>query len=183
MHPNPNKLLMVLFSFIPGAGHMYLGLMRRGVSFMAAFIVSIAATAFFESFLNLLAAAFGLFIPLIWFVAFFDFWRYPRMLPEERAAVQDTFLLVDQISFPKGPWLRRARVILGVLLILAGFDRLFRYFYWHFVTEFLHSERVIYFFDQLPTLLAAFGIIIAGLLLIFWKSRQLRQKGEQRYEG
>ena len=178
MHPNPNKFLSVLFSLVPGAGHMYLGLMRRGASIMAAFFQSIAATAFFSN-MGLFGYVFGLLIPVIWFVAFFDFWRYPRMSPEEKALVKDDFLIPQGMNLPGGSAMRKVRVVAGVLLILAGVFQLYRIFLYNFIYEYLHSLRLIYFFERLPTLLGGVGIIIIGLLLIFWKSRQIKREAGQ----
>jgi len=157
---------------------MYLGLMRRGASIMAAFFLSIAATAFFSN-MGLFGYVFGLLIPVIWFVAFFDFWRYPRMSPEEKALVKDDFLIPQGMNLPGGSAMRKVRVVAGVLLILAGVFQLYRIFLYNFIYEYLHSLRLIYFFERLPTLLGGVGIIIIGLLLIFWKSRQIKREAGQ----
>jgi len=175
LHPNPNKALLVLLSFVPGAGHMYLGLMRRGVSFMAGFALSIAGAGAF-SMISLLQAAFIILIPLTWFVAFFDLWRYPRMGPEEKALVRDDFLIPRSLQLPGGITMRKARIVAGILLILAGVYRLYRIFLYNFIYDYLHSERVIYFFERMPTLLGGVAVIAVGLLLIFWKSRQLKRE-------
>ena len=175
LHPNPNQFLTVLFSFIPGAGHMYLGLMKRGASFMVGFALAIAGAGLFGMF-NLIQIAFGILIPVVWFIAFFDFWRYPRMSPEEKAAVTDDFIIPKGIQFPGGAAMNKAILVGGVLLVLAGGSLLYRYFSWYIVEQFLHSERLIYLFHQLPTLLSALAIIVVGLLLIFWKSRQLKKE-------
>ena len=177
MNQNPNKFLTVLFSFVPGAGHMYLGLMRRGASFMLGFAASIWATVFFER-IGLLMGAFGLFIPVTWFVAFFDFWRYPRMTPEEKAFVQDEFLIPKGIQLPGGAVARKVRVVVGILLILAGGYQLYQLFLWEFVNDFLHSQRLINLFHRMPTLLGGVAVILIGLLLIFWKSRQMKKEAE-----
>ena len=173
MHPNPNNALCALFSIVPGAGHMYLGLMKRGASIMAAFFASIAATAFFSN-LGLFGYVFGLLIPVLWFMSFFDFWRYPRMSPEEKALVQDDFILPQGASFPGGAAMRKVRVVAGLLLILTGAYQLYRIFLYNFIYQFLHSQRVIYFFERIPTLLGGVAVIAVGLLLIFWKSRQIK---------
>jgi hypothetical protein len=171
--------LSVLFSFIPGAGHMYLGLMRRGASFMLGFAASIAVTAFFESIsVYVFAAAFGLFIPVIWFVAFFDFWRYPRMSPEEKALVQDGFPIPKGMKPPGSAVTRKARIAVGILLILTGAYQLYQQFLWNFVNQFLHSQRLINLFHNIPTLLSGAAVIIVGLLLIFWKSRQIKREAQ-----
>jgi len=177
LHPNPNKFLTVLFSFIPGAGHMYFGLMKRGASIMAAFFACIAAAVFFDRF-GLVVAAFGLVLPVIWFIAFFDFWRYPRMSEEERALVQDEFLIPQGVNLPGGAVMRKVRIGAGILLILTGAYQLYQLFLWNFVDEFLHSQRLIRLIHQTPTLLGGAGIIIIGLLLIFWKSRQLKKEAQ-----
>jgi len=177
LHPNPNNFLSVLFSFIPGAGHMYLGLMKRGASIMAAFFATIAAAAFFSS-LGLFGYVFGLLIPVIWFVAFFDFWRYPRMSPEEKALVQDDFFIPQGTSFPGAAAMRKVRVVAGILLILAGAYQLYRILLYNVIYNFLHSQNVINFFERIPTLLSGVAVIIIGLLLIFWKSRQIKKEAQ-----
>lgn len=176
MHPHPNKFLMTLFSFVPGAAHMYLGLLRRGVSFMLGFALSIAGAGMFMRF-DLLEYVFIIMIPVLWFVAFFDFWRYPRMAAEEKAGVKDDFLLPFGMKFPQGAATRRVRLVGGILLVIAGAFQLYRTFLSDMLYMYLHSHRVIYFFDNLPTLLGGLTIIIVGLLLIFWKSRQLKKEG------
>jgi hypothetical protein len=157
---------------------MYLGLMKRGATFMLGFAASIWLTVFFEQF-ALMMGAFGLFIPVIWFVAFFDFWRYPRMTPEEKALVQDEFFLPKGLKLPGGAVARKVRIIAGMLLILAGAYRLYQMLFWNVLLDFLHSPRVVNFFNRMPTLLGGVAVIIVGLLLIFWKSRQIKREAQQ----
>jgi len=56
-----------IFSFIPGAGHMYLGIMDRGLQLMLAFFGIIIITNLFYSaeFLSILTV-------IVWFYSFFD---------------------------------------------------------------------------------------------------------------
>jgi len=76
--------------------------------------------------------------------------------------------------------MRKARVVVGVLLILAGVYQLYRIFLFNFIYEFLHSQRIIYFFERIPTLLGGVAVIAVGLLLIFWKSRQIKaERGDR----
>ena len=177
MHPDPNKFLTVLFSFIPGAGHMYLGLLKRGASFMLAFFACIFAAAAFN-FLNLFSYAFGFLIPVVWFIAFFDFWRFPRMSPEEKALVSDEFLIPSGMQLPGEAVMHKIRIAAGVLLILAGLYQLYRIFLRDMIYLYLHSERLIFLFNRMPTMLGGLAIIAVGLLLIFWKSRQLRREAQ-----
>ena len=182
MHPNPNKFLSMMFSLVPGAGHMYLGLMRRGASIMAAFFSAIALTAFFGNLLGMFSYVFGLAIPVLWFIAFFDFWRYPRMSMEEKALVQDDFFVPQGMKMPGAEVMRKVRIVAGVLLILGGGYQLYNIFLWNFVERFLHSPRVIDFFHRMPTLLGGVAIIVIGLLLIFWKSRQIKREAQSHEE-
>jgi len=160
---------------------MYFGLMRRGASIMAAFFASIAAAAFFSS-LGLFGYVFGLMIPVLWFVAFFDFWRYPRMAPDELALVKDEFLVPQGAGFQGGAAMRKVRVVAGILLILAGLYQLYRIFLYNVIYMYLYSERMMYLLERIPTLLGGVLIIIVGLLLIFWKSRQLKKEADRNEE-
>ncbi|MDE7232759.1 MAG: hypothetical protein K2N37_06780 [Lachnospiraceae bacterium] len=45
MKKKKSKFWLFLFSLFPGAGHMYLGLMRMGLSFMLGFMALIAVIA------------------------------------------------------------------------------------------------------------------------------------------
>ncbi|MFC4323977.1 hypothetical protein [Litchfieldia salsa] len=61
-----SKALATILSVFPGAGHMYLGLQKRGLQLMAAFLFGIYI-------LDILRLSLFLFlIPLIWFYSFFD---------------------------------------------------------------------------------------------------------------
>lgn len=64
------KLLVFLFSLIPGAGLMYLGCMRRGVQLMALFFGSLYATLVIGGPLDQLWPVF--IAPVVWFYSFFD---------------------------------------------------------------------------------------------------------------
>lgn len=61
-----SKAIATFLSIFPGAGHLYLGLQRRGIQLMAAFLLSVYI-------LDVLRLGIFLFlIPIIWFYSFFD---------------------------------------------------------------------------------------------------------------
>lgn len=60
------KTIALALSIVPGVGHMYLGQMQKGLTFLATFLFGI----FIMGFLNLIALLF--LLPLIWFYSFFD---------------------------------------------------------------------------------------------------------------
>ncbi len=68
--------LASLLSFIlPGAGHMYLGLMRRGLLFMCSFFLCCyLASGFFGG------SIFGFMIPILWILSIFDTNNIKRMI-------------------------------------------------------------------------------------------------------
>jgi hypothetical protein len=61
-----SKAIATFLSIFPGAGHLYLGMQRRGIQLMAAFLFSVYI-------LDVLRLGIFLFlIPIIWFYSFFD---------------------------------------------------------------------------------------------------------------
>ncbi|GHI00610.1 hypothetical protein [Neobacillus kokaensis] len=61
-----SKAIATFLSIFPGAGHLYLGLQRRGIQLMAAFLLTVYI-------LDVLRLGIFLFlIPIIWFYSFFD---------------------------------------------------------------------------------------------------------------
>jgi len=136
MHPNPSKFLTFLFSLLPGAGHMYIGLMKRGLSFMVLFAATIAAT-FMGSTLRLtpILFAFALAIPVVWLATFFDLWRYPRLNAEEKTNVQDEYLFVQANTVPWKPIARKLCVLGGILLILSAVQLVIQ----HYISRLFHA--------------------------------------------
>ncbi|MCH1624656.1 hypothetical protein [Fredinandcohnia quinoae] len=61
-----SKTLATVLSIFPGAGHMYLGLQKRGLQLMAAFLFGIYILD------SLRLSLFMFLIPIIWFYSFFD---------------------------------------------------------------------------------------------------------------
>ena len=164
-----NSFFTFLFSCIPGAGHMYQGLMKRGLSFMLLFSLIIAISAFLN--LSILLVV----LPVVWFYAFFDSFNYRNMPDEQRKDVKDEFLnfiprrLPESLSHMGG----KQHLIGGVLCILFGFFLLFN----TFVAPYIHNIAMYSHFlyrllNNLPTLLVAAGIILLGIWLVRSKKGQ-----------
>ncbi|MDR1927621.1 MAG: hypothetical protein LBQ33_03160 [Oscillospiraceae bacterium] len=178
MHPNPNKALSFIFSLIPGAGHMYLGLTRRGLSFMLLFAANICAVSVFQ-FFDYIAVTAALLLPVLWFLAFFDYWRFPRLSPEERANLKDDFLTLPVIMGTKidQPRLsRKVRGWMGAGLILLGFYALYNFSMRSVFSRALEGHPYWSdFLNNLPHLSMAALLIVIGIMLILSKRRQLRE--------
>jgi TM2 domain-containing membrane protein YozV len=105
-----SKVLALVFSFIPGAGHMYLGYKEQGLQLMAIFFFSL----FVMDWLHMTFLIF--LIPIIWFYSMFD----ALQKSSQSMYQQEDFVLTDWLN-------RNHRVLaylligLGVLLILSKF--------------------------------------------------------------
>jgi TM2 domain-containing membrane protein YozV len=103
MEGKKSKSVAALLSIMPGAGHLYLGLQKRGIQLMAAFLFSIYI-------LDVLRLGLFLFIiPIIWFYSFFD--------SLQKAAQYGTGEVEDE---PIVSYLINHQKWLGVGLILLG---------------------------------------------------------------
>ncbi|MEG2053387.1 MAG: hypothetical protein RR052_00450 [Oscillospiraceae bacterium] len=86
-----NAFFTFFFAFIPGAGQMYLGLLKRGVSIMATF----CAVCMVVWLLPIV----GWFLPVIWFVSFFDTFNVANKLTAGEPITDEIiFGLDDTIS-------------------------------------------------------------------------------------
>lgn len=81
-----SPFLIFCFSFIPGAGAMYLGYMKRGLGLITLFCLSIMATA--------VIPLCGFAIPVIWMYSFFDTYNLRTQLWNGTAPA-DGFPLLD----------------------------------------------------------------------------------------
>lgn len=103
------KLIAVALSFFPGAGHMYLGLLRQGAQIMAAFFLVLAIV----SFLDLRVLIF--LLPVIWFYSMFD---VCHLLEEDHDGMRDDTSPVFDWFSEHPHWLGWGLIFLGVLIIL-----------------------------------------------------------------
>ncbi|MCD5325468.1 MULTISPECIES: hypothetical protein [Pontibacillus] len=99
-----SRVIATLLGIFPGAGHMYLGLQRRGLQLMAAFLLSI----YILDVLNL--SIFLFLIPIIWFFSFFDTLQLASRYEDE--AIEDVPVIKYFINHQR--WI-------GIVLILLGF--------------------------------------------------------------
>ncbi|MEG0838203.1 MAG: hypothetical protein RSF33_00170 [Hydrogenoanaerobacterium sp.] len=158
-----NSFLTFCFAFIPGAGQMYLGMMKRGVSIMLAFAV-ITAVA---SFLNL--PIISVVLPVIWFFSFFDTFNIKGMSYDELMAHPDAFLFcLDDIA--KKDWqniLGKRHMLTGWCCVAFGLYILFNTFGREFLYRFDNLMPWIRdIFNIVPTLVVAIIILILGVYLV-----------------
>lgn len=152
-----NALLTVIFACIPGAGQMYYGYMRRGLSLVTLFCVA--------SGIGVIIPPILLATPIIWMYAFFDTYDLIRYLVSGNPKPDD-FIWGDRIDLGRfKTFTPRGNRIIGWVLVACGVWVLFD----SWVAPILHDVFItlgieyLYYnlVGQLPT------IIVAGLLIYF----------------
>jgi len=105
-----SRAIATFLSIFPGAGHLYLGLQRRGIQLMAAFLFSIYI-------LDALRLGIFLFlIPIIWFYSFFDGLQKASKYGSE--PLEDTPIIAYLINHQK--WLGIGLVLLGLYYLTTN---------------------------------------------------------------
>lgn len=171
-----------LFSLIPGAGEMYMGFMKMGVSLMGLFWgIIVLANAFQLGVLMTVDV-------LVWFYSFFHAHNLRAMDDEDFYAQEDHYLIpVDMdLEFWNKLTIAKYRRILAGVLILFGvavlWNSILDLCYWSLPEYVWNYIRTIS--DFIPQLVLGIGIIAVGLLLIRGKKQELLEEdGGEDYAG
>lgn len=165
------KFLTFCFSLLPGAGHMYLGFMKQGLSLMTLFFGAIFITVY----LNI--GALGLFLPIIYFYSFFDVINKNALCDEDFYALEDKYLFDLDFHELKGLLQGRFRPVIAVILILIGVQMLLSNCY-HLLLGILPGSiadgiyrTLMPFLNRVPQLITALFIIAVGIHLIKGKKK------------
>lgn len=164
-----SKFLTVLFAAIPGAGHMFMGFMKRGVSLMAAF----AALWMLSSGLRI--GILGWIMPIVWFYAFFDCINLAWANDEDFNAQEDDYFMGGEIfDRAKGIVLGKYRPAAGIALILLGIYMVIENVILKFGFGYgIAGEIIGDVFRVIPQLAVAGLIIFIGVRLIMGKKEDL----------
>ena len=157
-----NGFLRFCCSLLPGAGEMYMGFMKMGLSLMSMFFGIIVAASIFE------LGPLAVLAVIAWFYSFFHVHNLAGLSDEEFYAVED-----DYLSFVK-----RYRTIIAVVLILLGIMLIWNSFYW-MIANLIPDETVWVLQEisyRLPRLLAGIAIIAAGIYLVHGKKKSLEEE-------
>ncbi|MDF2543657.1 MAG: hypothetical protein K0S47_3375 [Herbinix sp.] len=165
-----SSFLTFIFSLMPGAGEMYMGFMKKGVSIMALFFFLI----FLSTWLNLGPLMF--IMPLIWFYSFFDVHNLRAMPDDEFYALEDDFLFIEDGSKDKIKSIAiRYRNLIGLILIVIGFSTLWNNLYDLLYAAFPGAFMIaLYNVGHLfPQTVVGAAIIALGVYLIRGKKKEL----------
>ncbi|MGI5893107.1 MAG: hypothetical protein ACOX6P_00780 [Candidatus Merdivicinus sp.] len=151
-----SKGLAIIFGLMPGAGHMYLGKMKRGMTLMLLFWGSMALAML----LGIGALTFAM--PIVWFYAFFDNLNLISLTPEELKNAPDPFCfgLLEGVELKKIKIFETKNVMLGWALIILGVIMLYNTF----------ASSIV---RSLATLLESLGASTNWLWSIYYNIPQL----------
>lgn len=171
MRKKRSKFLTVVFSFLPGAGHMFMGFMKLGVSMMGLFFLVI----FLSTWLSLGALIY--LLPVLWFYSFFDSINKRYSTDEEFEAFEDHYLLsMDKIIGLNGTMKKNARILLGILLILIGGYSLWTGILNNIINRLIPGpayNALIQVMDSIPQFVLGIVIVAAGIWLIMGKKKEM----------
>ncbi len=179
MKNKKNRFWAFVFSFCPGAAHMYMGFMKMGLSFLVAFMISIALVSL--TGLDVLAVI----SVVIYIYAFFHANNIASLNDEKFYALEDEYLLgLDGIERTRFRLDRKSRSIAAAVLILIGISMLWNVGFgmlWEYVGYDNPVLRLIYYTmrDDVPRIVIAIAIIWFGFVLLRGKKLFLEDENMQ----
>lgn len=171
-----SKFWTIVFAFLPGAGHMYNGFMKLGVSFMGLFFgLWMVASVINIGPLTFLA-------PVIWFYAFFDCVNKIFQNDDEFYMQEDRYLFTrEQLEKMNINIFKERNLLIGAILILIGIYALWNNVVLHILSVYdLLSpdvyQAIVNFGNIIPQLVMGGLIIWAGIALIMGKKKEIHVK-------
>ncbi|MGO1470341.1 MAG: hypothetical protein ACTHW2_10000, partial [Tissierella sp.] len=148
------KMITLALSIVPGAGHMYLGKQKKGLSYMSMFFFTI----FFMGWLRLNFLTF--LLPVIWFYVFFD--AFHLVNGEE---VEEDFDIISFLPKISNSFIGKALIGIGLILI-------FNNVFYPIVMEFFQFGYR--FINYIQTSIVAIIFIVIGIKMLKTKKEILR---------
>jgi len=171
-----SKFWTIVFAFLPGAGHMYNGFMKLGVSFMGLFF----GLWMVASVINIGPLAF--LAPVIWFYAFFDCVNKIFQNEDEFYIQEDHYLFTrEQLENMNINIFKERSLLIGAILILVGIYALWNNVVLHILSSYDLLSPAVYqaivnFGNIIPQLVVGGLIIWAGIALIMGKKKEIDVK-------
>ncbi len=147
-----NKVLTIALAIFPGAGHLYLGLQKRGLQLMAVFLLGIYIMD------TLRLSLFLFLLPLFWCFALFD--TISQIGRYERGTLVDEPFLAVLVPYQR--WIGATLFLVGAYFL---FDRIIMNVigdFWPFIAR----QYQLYKY-MLPTAIIAFMMILLGIRMAF----------------
>lgn len=163
-------LLLFLCSLVPGAGEMYMGFFKQGISIMLIFWGTFGlATLSSLSFIVM-------FLPIMWCYSFFHVHNLKSMSEDDFYAVEDSYLLhLDQFIGNADHFVKKYRKLIAVFLIIFGvsilWDNLRGLIMW--LLPDTVANVLINLFYNVPSIIIAIAIIAVGIHMLNTKKQEL----------
>ena len=163
-----SKFLTFIFSFLPGLGHMYLGLTKQGIQLMGTFFLA----AYLADFIGI--GFFTIFLPIIWFYSMFDVLHKVEVNEE----VEDTDMPFIKWIENKGVFQIHSKVP-GIILVVIGLIIIFQKILIPVIVRYVGYE----FMEYSKMILVSFLCIFAGMKLLAGTKENIEvQKGDVEVE-
>lgn len=169
-----NRFLTFCFSLLPGAGEMYMGFMKMGLSLMMVFFGLIWIPDL------LMMSEISLVAIVVWFYGFFHANHLAALSDEEFAQVEDTYLLSMDLLTGGKDFARKYHKWVAVFLILGGISLL-----WNTATDLMYKkfpaiyEIMFMVGNYIPRVLIAVLIMVGGILMLRGKKAELAQEKQE----
>lgn len=167
------------FSLIPGAGEMYLGFMKRGVSMMCLFLGWFA-------FCGVTGFSIGMcLLPVMWFYSFFQVHNLVSLPDEEFYQQEDDYLFLHMdkiVGVDK--WERgKVKFIAAALIFIGGYTIVNTVWisFWNALPDWLYNELYV-IRDGVPRIVISLILIAFGVYLIRGKKEKLYKEPEVVYD-
>lgn len=167
-----SRFLTFCFSCMPGAGHMYMGFMKQGISFMIGFFALIGLADIMGMSIIGFAAA------VLWFASFFDANNKAALSDDEFYSLEDDYLFGDENVF-KNLFKGKQRLIVAGVFIFLGVCALWRNLIdliYMIVPNYLRDTVWNYGIIKAPRFVFAIIVIAIGIWLIKGKKEELNDE-------
>ena len=155
-----NAFLTFCFSCIPGAGEMYVGYMKRGLSLMTLFFGIAALATMFRTEVILIA------LPVVFAYCFFDTWHLRNQSPQQEEQNPDDYTLhLNQLGGENlKVLLEKRHKVIGwgciVLAVILLYNNIVMPMVWQFSTQ-LYSIM-----NNLPEIALIALLVLLGIYLL-----------------
>ena len=163
-----------LCSLLPGAGEMYMGFMKMGISLMGIFFVTIALASWLEIGPLVFVAV------IIWFYSFFHVHNLHSLPDEEFYAIEDDYLFHLGNEEKNNPeTVKTQKKVVAVILILVGVLLLWKTALSSLRYYFPEAFGILdYVGSFIPRIVVAVIIIALGVYMIRGKKRHIEEETE-----
>lgn len=159
-----------IFSFIPGAGEMYMGFFKQGASIMLTAFGLMALSGWLR--LGPLLAL----LPVIWCYSFFHVHNLASLPDEEFYSLEDNYIFnLGNDAFRDAFYSSKIRKLFAVVLIVIGISSI-----WNMFTHMLYNilpdfyNNIFYdIISSIPQFIVALIVIAVGVVLIKGKKIEL----------